>query len=125
MASTNGRKKVHPSSSHARLSKMILRLRRMRDAGATFQPRTIERLSFIRSDPIDQRSRATPMTARRAAALRKAAKADILQINKRLTTDADKLPASLVGDSSYAASAYRVLLAEIDREGSIDHEDLV
>jgi len=118
-------KKVHPSSSHARLSKTILCLRRMRDAGAPLQPRTIERLSFIRSDPIVQRRPRDAYDGATARALRKAAKADILQINKRLTTDADKLPASLVGDSPYAASAYRVLLAEIDREGSIDHEDSV
>ncbi len=104
----------------SRLSALLRFLRLISEDGVRFRQDTLDRLEYISERDPPRTLPRDAYDARTSSALRAAARKDIDAIHRRLTVDADKVPTNLAGVDHYVSAFYRVLLAEIDRTGTIE-----
>lgn len=113
----------HPTSCHLQLGRIITCLRVIVEDGFLLPEPTVDRLTYVSKDPWVRRRPRDAYDGRIAASLREAAASDVLAIHQRLTVTSDVPPPRLVAEYPHVAVMYKVMMAEIDRQGWIDAED--
>jgi hypothetical protein len=104
----------------SRLSVLLRLLRLISEDGVTFRQDTLDRFKYVSERDRPRLPPRDAYDAQTSAVLRAAARKNIDAIHRRLTIDADKVPPNLAGVHEHASTFYRVLLAEIDRKGTIE-----
>lgn len=113
----------HPATCQLQLGRIINCLRTIAQDGIALPVATIDRLTYVSNGPWVRRRPRDAYGGRVTAALREAARTDMLAIHQRLTVDPDVPPPLLVAVYPHTVVMYKVMMAEIDRQGWIDAED--
>lgn len=113
----------HPATRQLQLGRIITCLRTIAQDGIALPVATIDRLTHVCNGPWVRRRPRDAYGGRVTAALREAARTDVLAIHQRLTVDPDVPPPLLVAVYPHALVMYKVMMAEIDRQGWIDAGD--